>query len=148
MSRPLAIGLDILAILLLNTVMLSSLTESTWLCYAFVLVLLGGLLVIFIYVSLLASNEVFIPSKKTAIVATLTFLSIVLVRFNLYRGIISPLKNENFNDLKNESWWLRSLYSREYYLITLFLILYLLLTLIVVVFNTKNNYSSLRSFKN
>jgi NADH-ubiquinone oxidoreductase chain 6 len=117
-----------------------------WVSYVLILVLLGGLLVIFIYVSLLAPNELFL--KKNIFKITLRSLSIfiVLIFSSLFFWVTkresylptSPTDREGIL-------WLNSLYSQDLRGVTLFLIFYLLLTLIVVVNITKHDYSSLRS---
>jgi NADH-ubiquinone oxidoreductase chain 6 len=119
----------------------------TWLSYILILILLGGLLVIFIYISLLAPNEnqVTFGVKKILIVITLSTLFTLFIRLNLEtwtskRNAFSPLSN----DTENLS-WLDLFYSRDLGSVTIFLVLYLFLTLITVIFIRKTNSSSLRS---
>lgn len=63
LTHPLGMGLVVLALTVFLAVMLGSFMTNFWLSYVLVLVLLGGLLVIFVYVSLLASNELFIKGE-------------------------------------------------------------------------------------
>lgn len=115
--------------------------------YATVLILLGGLLVIFIYVSLLASNELFNFKRyffPLILLRIFTFM-FILINFNKLEILISTI-NDNFLSInKNRIDWLTDFYSLELSNLTLFLIFYLLLTLLVVVFNTKKNHGTLRS---
>lgn len=146
LNHPLAIGLLILSLTIILAVMLGIITINLWISYALVLVLLGGLLVVFVYVSLLASNELFQKRTIGPFVALILFILIflfinfkqenLLLNFNL--NSVSALQNKGYE-------WLTPLYSLELSYLTIFLILYLLLTLIVVVRITKFDYSSLRS---
>ena len=60
-SSPIAIGFLLLVITLCIATGLAILVSSFWVSYVLVLVLVGGLMVVFIYVALLASNELFSP---------------------------------------------------------------------------------------
>ena len=127
--------------------------SSYWLPYCLVLILLGGLLVIFIYVSLLASNETFrfspIVSLLISLVLPASLFPLVfrearightppLSPFDLTQGVQEVTIYDTFS----------SLYSSELSSLTIFVVLYLLLSLLVVVFNTKSRTSTLRSQKN
>ena len=69
-SHPLSMGLN----LLISTVVIAGIIglcfTNFWMSYTLLLILSGGLLVIFIYVALLASNELF-SSNVSYIIATL-----------------------------------------------------------------------------
>jgi len=148
--HPLLIGLIILILTFLTAVTLGLRRLRTWLSYILVLILLGGLLVIFIYISLLAANETHTPRTN---ITKILFLSagrllatsiIFSSRLKTYDSKtnsflrISPYNTQNMD-------WLNLLYSDHLGGITIFLVLYLLLTLIVVVTITKNDSSSLRA---
>lgn len=121
--------------------------STLWVSYAAVLILLGGLLVIFIYVSLLASNEVFKINNFFTIPARISLFSLFFVISGLSLSnettsetLVSSLETLNSNSLE----WLTDFYSKELHTLTLFLVFYLLLTLLVVVFNTKKDHGTLR----
>lgn len=147
LTHPLRIGLTILILTIFIAVTLGILSANFWLSYILILVLLGGLLVIFIYISLLASNELF--SKKN--ILKILFGSIIILFFTLFysnlffwtterEGVLSVKSNNNEGLI-----WLNSLYSLDLGGVTVFLVFYLLLTLIVVVNITKSDSSSLRA---
>lgn len=133
MSTPLSIG----CCLLLTTIRLA-LTGSLaytdlWISYILVLVFLGGVLVIFIYVALVSSNEQFsLTLKPLLFISTLPII--------LWINLINKSTN---NILTN---WVKEVYRENLYVLTLFLVLYLFLTLIVVVSNTKRTKITLRRF--
>jgi len=143
-------GLNILILTILFSVSISMEISNTWISYALVLVLLGGLLVIFIYVSLLASNELFKSNNYTFILITsVVFLfTLFFLLTNLHEFSSRSSNFRPFQDLNLQNYeWLSQLYSLELWSLTSLLIIYLLLTLIAVVRITKNDFSSLRSLK-
>jgi NADH-ubiquinone oxidoreductase chain 6 len=146
LNHPLAIGLLILSLTIILAVMLGIITINLWISYALVLVLLGGLLVVFVYVSLLASNELFQKRTIGPFVALILFILIFLFINFKQENLLSNFNLNSVSALQNKGYeWLTPLYSLELSYLTIFLILYLLLTLIVVVRITKFDYSSLRS---
>lgn len=108
---------------------------------------MGGLLVIFVYVSLLAPNESQTAYNfKRIIIKRLVVITRVILgasSFLLWRA-----KSNSFIILENnrESLnWMFLFYSRDLGSLTIFLVSYLFLTLIVVVFVRKTDSSSLRA---
>nr|AVN68362.1 NADH dehydrogenase subunit 6 [Opisthoplatia orientalis]QKK69187.1 NADH dehydrogenase subunit 6 [Opisthoplatia orientalis] len=133
MNHPLAMGL----ILLLQTVMIviitGLLTQSFWFSYILFLIFLGGMLVLFIYVTSLASNEMFSLSNKL-----LLFMMCMLpIMFYLFYSMSMNLMNQEvmqfmfYNNMTNLP--LIKLYNFPTSIITIMLASYLFLTLIAVV---------------
>lgn len=145
LSHPLAIGVSLLLLTILAGVLVGRLASSIWITYTLILVLLGGLLVIFIYVALLASNELFIPRRKTFIITISSFALSSMLTFVWAPSALNLHSYGNFEIQVDNLEWINDLYSSKLSRMTVFLIVYLLLTLIVVVNNLKNNYSSLQS---
>nr|YP_010424184.1 NADH dehydrogenase subunit 6 [Daphnia tibetana]USH58534.1 NADH dehydrogenase subunit 6 [Daphnia tibetana] len=145
LTHPLGMGLVVLALTVFLAVMLGSFMTNFWLSYVLVLVLLGGLLVIFVYVSLLASNELFIKGVgiKFSGVGVLLGGALIWCNTELWStqadsSIPSPARAGEGMD------WVCSFYSEDLGMVTIFFMFYLLLTLIVVVNITKYDSSSLR----
>nr|YP_010946528.1 NADH dehydrogenase subunit 6 [Pseudothyrsocera sinensis]WGO57246.1 NADH dehydrogenase subunit 6 [Pseudothyrsocera sinensis] len=134
MNHPLAMGL----ILLIQTVLISlisgMLSQTFWFSYVLFLIFLGGMLILFIYVTSLASNEMFYLSMKMIISMTMmTFL--LIITFLVVKSLI--LQNQEMyhfismnNSLINS---LMKLYNQPTGIITILLASYLFLTLIAVV---------------
>nr|YP_010759153.1 NADH dehydrogenase subunit 6 [Haploperla japonica]WEY03877.1 NADH dehydrogenase subunit 6 [Haploperla japonica] len=152
MNHPLAMGLMLLIQTLCICVITGFLTQSFWFSYILFLVFLGGLLVLFIYVTSLASNEMFSMSMSTLIMATIPFS---LVMMSLM--VIDPLPflinslNMDMSQIENLNLYqeeatpsLMKLFNQPTGAITLMLVLYLLLTLIAVVKITKIFFGPLR----
>nr|YP_009973063.1 NADH dehydrogenase subunit 6 [Cancer pagurus]QNH68750.1 NADH dehydrogenase subunit 6 [Cancer pagurus] len=135
-THPLSMGL----ILLTQTIMISLsagiYTHSFWFSYVLFLIFLGGMLVLFIYVASLASNEMFFASLMTLLIYTFLFLS-----FTFLIILLDPLITSHFSLASSSSIELNLspsqftmwLYSKTSMNFTLFIVSYLLLTLIVVI---------------
>lgn len=126
--------------------------QRFWFSYILFLVFLGGLLVLFIYVTRLASNEIFSISITTLIPIIIGSGILFIVLIILDPSFITFGTNnfENLNFINTPLYQeestnsLTKLYNGPTRLITLTLVLYLFLTLIAVVKITKINQGPLR----
>nr|QHZ87513.1 NADH dehydrogenase subunit 6 [Rhithrogena sp. XL-2019] len=151
MSHPLAMGLVLLCQTLLIALLTGLLAPSFWFSYILFLVFLGGMLVLFIYVTSLASNEMFsISSQSMLLILVITTLLGVISLFNDPSMWFSPELSEQI--LQPQSLWISDLsnlliklYSSPSYYLTLLLVTYLFLTLIAVVTITQIYEGPLRS---
>nr|ADF65628.1 NADH dehydrogenase subunit 6 [Vietnamella dabieshanensis] len=152
MKHPLAMGL----ILLLQTILISIITGifsgSFWFSYILFLVFLGGMLVLFIYMTSLASNEMFSVSAFMFLILPFSipiFLVLYVLTFNTPAIQPFPLMyNFIFNIFKMQDLTLNllKLYNSISAYLTILLVSYLLLTLIVVVIITNFDKAPLRSY--
>nr|QVL29340.1 NADH dehydrogenase subunit 6 [Ceratitis punctata] len=152
MNHPLAMGL----ILLIQTIQICLLTgmmvKSFWFSYILFLIFLGGMLVLFIYVTSLASNEMFSLSMKSTLISLFIFSLIFIINLFLDKTNFSFFIQNNemqpifhFNMFSEEnSISLQKLYNYPTNLLTILLMNYLLITLIAVVKITKLFYGPLR----
>nr|YP_010952836.1 NADH dehydrogenase subunit 6 [Tetraloides nigrifrons]WMQ53256.1 NADH dehydrogenase subunit 6 [Tetraloides nigrifrons] len=137
LTHPLSLGLSLLIQTILISVTTGLYTCSFWFSYILFMIFLGGMLVLFIYVASLASNEFFNFSLMTFFF--FSFLLLVLVLFTSFLDpVLTSSKSSIFLSAVNMnlmstpitiSW----IYSQPLMNFTLFIILYLLLTLLVVV---------------
>nr|AVN68234.1 NADH dehydrogenase subunit 6 [Phyllodromica sp. Phil] len=133
MKHPLAMGL----ILLIQTTIMSTISgimsKNFWFSYVLFLIFLGGMLVLFIYVTSLASNEMFNMSTNIMMIMLLLF-PITMVMKN-YWPELTMYNQESMNFLMNNnlSTMLTKLYNYPTNLITIMLASYLFLTLIIVI---------------
>lgn len=110
------------------------------------------MLVLFIYVTSLSSNEIFSISFKLTFIAALIIIFFIIFSFFIDKTIIENFINNNeitriffSNSLIPEDLVsLNKIYNFPTNLITLLLINYLFLTLLVTVKITKKNYGPLR----
>lgn len=140
LTHPLAMGLNLLFSTFLIAVIVGVNSLNFWISYTLLLILSGGLLVIFVYVSLLASNERFKTKWSWGLFILFGVVFFMSSGFKIDRGV------SEYNRV-SLPYWLKSLYDRDLYRLTLFIVIYLLVTLLVVVYNTKKDSYPLRSIK-
>nr|YP_009379227.1 NADH dehydrogenase subunit 6 [Labiotermes labralis]ARQ29927.1 NADH dehydrogenase subunit 6 [Labiotermes labralis] len=131
MKHPLAMGL----MLLLQTTMMclisGTMYSSFWFSYILFMIMIGGMLVLFMYMTSLASNEMFSPSNK--------MLMIMLPMLPILMYIMPTMTNNkemniHENMMENEIMITTTvMYNQMMGMMTTMLVLYMLLTLIVVV---------------
>nr|YP_010688286.1 NADH dehydrogenase subunit 6 [Layahima chiangi]WBR65506.1 NADH dehydrogenase subunit 6 [Layahima chiangi] len=148
-KHPLAMGLTLLIQTIIISLSCGLFTYSYWFAYILFLIMLGGMLVLFIYVTSLASNELFSFSMKSMFISMMSFSllmmillftdNLMLMTNNLEMINMSLEKTSSENELS-----LIKLYNNPTMNITIMMINYLLLTLIVVVKITNINYGPLR----
>nr|UJG45212.1 NADH dehydrogenase subunit 6 [Perlodes microcephalus] len=152
MKHPLAMGLMLLLQTICICLMTGFTTQSFWFSYILFLVFLGGLLVLFIYVTSLASNEMFTLSVHTALLITTTLaVSLMIIIFIDPITLLTPHCNLEMSNItqmnvhcEEASMSLIKLFNQPTGLITLMLALYLFLTLIAVVKITMIFFGPLR----
>nr|QXT45770.1 NADH dehydrogenase subunit 6 [Leucrocuta aphrodite] len=151
MNHPLAMGLVLLCQTLLVALFTGILAPSFWFSYILFLVFLGGMLVLFIYVTSLASNEMFsISSKSLMLIMAAAGLLIFFCLINDPLSWATPefpdqaVSSQACNP-SNLANILVKLYSSPSYFLTLLLVSYLFLTLVAVVTITQIFEGPLRS---
>nr|UEK75568.1 NADH dehydrogenase subunit 6 [Dideoides latus] len=153
MNHPLSMGM----MLLIQTVMICCIsglmTKSFWFSYILFLIFIGGMLVLFIYVTSLASNEMFTFSTKMFILLLfnmfiltilIIFMDKMILMFNSMNNEMISISSLNNYILEN-TLNLNKLYNYPTNMITILLINYLLITLIATVKITKLFYGPIRS---
>nr|AVM84933.1 NADH dehydrogenase subunit 6 [Anopheles gambiae]AVM85466.1 NADH dehydrogenase subunit 6 [Anopheles gambiae]AVM85609.1 NADH dehydrogenase subunit 6 [Anopheles gambiae]AVM85622.1 NADH dehydrogenase subunit 6 [Anopheles gambiae] len=152
MKHPLSMGLMLLIQTFLTCLITGIYVKSFWFSYVLFLIFLGGMLILFIYVTSLSSNEMFTMSFKLTMFSLILFSLSMVIFFILDKTLIEQfiinMEMEKFsmtNNLINENILsLNKMYNFPTNLITLLLINYLFLTLLVTVKITKKFYGPLR----
>uniref|UniRef100_UPI00300205C4 NADH dehydrogenase subunit 6 n=1 Tax=Parotis marinata TaxID=1375935 RepID=UPI00300205C4 len=155
LSHPLSMGLMILIQTMLICLISGIMLSTYWFSYILFLTFLGGLLVLFIYLSSVASNEMFSTSFNMKMMFFMSFFFICilsLISINNLKWLnfnINMEMNNFFNMLmffNNENKInLSKLYNNQTFLIMMMLIIYLFITLIAMVKITNIFYGPLRS---
>nr|QZK21711.1 NADH dehydrogenase subunit 6 [Amitermes sp. QLD_009] len=131
MKHPLAMGLMLLIQTTMVCLISGTMYSSFWFSYILFLIMIGGMLVLFMYMTSLASNEMFSPSNKM-LMTTLALLPILMY--------IMPTVTNN-KEMKTHSTMMENetlttttvMYNQMMGTMTTLLVLYMLLTLVVVV---------------
>nr|YP_009488041.1 NADH dehydrogenase subunit 6 [Culex chidesteri]AWB99730.1 NADH dehydrogenase subunit 6 [Culex chidesteri] len=152
MKHPLAMGLMLLIQTFLTCLMTGIYSKTFWFSYVLFLIFMGGMLVLFIYVTSLSSNEMFSMSFKLTFISVMMIFLFLIISYFFDNSLMENfIKNNemiqlfNKNNLFYENFLsLNKMYNFPTNLITLLLINYLFLTLLVTVKITKKNYGPLR----
>nr|YP_010620342.1 NADH dehydrogenase subunit 6 [Lethe distans]WAX37318.1 NADH dehydrogenase subunit 6 [Lethe distans] len=153
-NHPITMGLLILLQTLFICLLLGMLINSYWFSYILFLVFLGGLLVLFIYVSSIASNELMNIKFVNKFVIFMPFFILIMAillknNLNWLNLSINEDMNNFFNmflfSLNENNISLFKLYNNQTYLLMSIMIIYLFITLIAVVKITNIFFGPLRS---
>nr|AND96149.1 NADH deshydrogenase subunit 6 [Onthophagus fimetarius] len=145
MKHPLTMGIILLIQTINLTLYMGYLNMNYWYSYILFLIMIGGMLVLFIYMTSVASNEKFIPSMKLFILSSFMmfwFFILYMIMDPYYLMMNSNFK-ENNNDFINLS--LNKYFNFPNSMIMYLLIIYLLITLLVIVKITSFKKGSLRT---
>nr|QXJ80266.1 NADH dehydrogenase subunit 6 [Rhodoprasina callantha] len=157
LTHPLSMGLVILIQTMLTCLLSGMFIKTYWFSYIIFLTFLGGLLVLFIYVSSIASNEMFYLSNNMKIIFFIMILLMILTQSFFYKNLnwmnlINNLEMNNFFNLmffNNENKInLNKMYNNYSSMLMMMLIIYLFITLIAIVKITNIFYGPLRMTNN
>nr|YP_010933566.1 NADH dehydrogenase subunit 6 [Aegialites californicus]WKT09009.1 NADH dehydrogenase subunit 6 [Aegialites californicus] len=147
LTHPLSMGL----ILLIQTILISMITSNFfmnfWFSYILFLILIGGMLILFIYMTSVASNEKFYFNNKTMMMMLiLLFLLLIMPSFTNYYFNINLYNSEYMQLMSNcnLNFKMNKFFSYPLNIMLLFIMIYLFLTLIAVVKITNLSYGPLR----
>nr|YP_009115108.1 NADH dehydrogenase subunit 6 [Nasutitermes corniger]AIZ68294.1 NADH dehydrogenase subunit 6 [Nasutitermes corniger] len=131
MKHPMAMGLMLLMQTIMVCLISGTMYSSFWFSYILFMIMIGGMLVLFMYMTSLASNEMFSPSNKMLMAS-----SIILPILMYMMPTLTNNKDMNMHDtmMENEITTTTTvMYNQMMGTMTTMLVIYMLLTLIVVV---------------
>nr|AQP30189.1 NADH dehydrogenase subunit 6 [Microcerotermes crassus] len=131
MKHPLAMGLMLLIQTTMVCLISGTMYKSFWFSYILFMIMIGGMLVLFMYMTSLASNEMFSPSNKMLMTTLLTLPALLYMV-----PTVTNNKEMCSHDMMAENETLTTttvMYNQTMGIMTTLLVLYMLLTLIVVV---------------
>nr|UHA56248.1 NADH dehydrogenase subunit 6 [Risoba obstructa] len=155
-NNPLPLGLLILLQTLLVCMISGMLIKTYWFSYILFLTFLGGLLVLFIYVSSIASNELFKQFMFTSTMMFILFIFIMMLMQVMFMKNISWMNlyfNSDMNSMLSLNFFfnneykinLNKLYNNQTFLMMMMMVIYLFITLLAIVKITNIFYGPLRS---
>nr|APX40951.1 NADH dehydrogenase subunit 6 [Galeruca luctuosa] len=147
MNHPLTCGLMLLMQTILISLMSSLLSLNYWYSYILFLIMIGGMLILFIYMTSIASNEKFKFNFNIMIILmmSLIILWIFFMMDQFYSNMMNQIidmKYLNFN--QNLYFSMMKYFNFPNYLIMIMMIIYLFITLIATVKITNFLYGPLR----
>nr|QZI85909.1 NADH dehydrogenase subunit 6 [Aromia bungii]UUL71584.1 NADH dehydrogenase subunit 6 [Aromia bungii]UZA66538.1 NADH dehydrogenase subunit 6 [Aromia bungii] len=148
MTHPLSLGLILLIQTLLIALMTGIMSLNFWFSYILFLIMVGGMLILFIYMTSVASNEKFKFSFKILVYLIMMMIGLLIMNFWADHSMMYKLMNIDLNKfliMYSSSSLIMSKYMNlPSSLIFLSMIIYLLITLIVVVKISNINSGPLR----
>nr|APX40366.1 NADH dehydrogenase subunit 6 [Stylosomus ilicicola] len=147
MNHPLSLGMIMLIQTILISIITGKLVYNFWYSYIIFMIMIGGLLVLFMYMTSIASNEKFKFSSKimnlAAIITPLLCLSFSLLD---PLNISLKFKLNEMNQIKsmNQFMSLSKYLNYPHFMIYLMMVIYLLVTLIAIVKIMSQSKSMLR----
>nr|QHN56530.1 NADH dehydrogenase subunit 6 [Spodoptera frugiperda]QHN56543.1 NADH dehydrogenase subunit 6 [Spodoptera frugiperda]QTZ20324.1 NADH dehydrogenase subunit 6 [Spodoptera frugiperda]UCC42713.1 NADH deshydrogenase subunit 6 [Spodoptera frugiperda] len=154
-NNPMSMGLLILMQTLLTCLLSGMMIKTYWFSYILFLTFLGGLLVLFIYVSSIASNQLFTFkfNYKKMLILILIMMFFMMMMYNNNMTWLNLSMNSDMNNFNNMIFFfnnenkinLSKLYNNQTFLIMMMLVIYLFITLIAIVKITNIFYGPLRS---
>nr|YP_010728486.1 NADH dehydrogenase subunit 6 [Stictochironomus rosenschoeldi]WEF49727.1 NADH dehydrogenase subunit 6 [Stictochironomus rosenschoeldi] len=144
MTHPLSMGLILMIQTMLIVILSGLLTKTFWFSYSLFLIFLGGMLILFMYMTSIASNEEFkfkINLKYLSLMISYFMLIILFILLLneklLFFNKIMNLDSSSILFLKtmilDNNFMLNKMYNFPMNMITILLVNYLFLTLIAVV---------------
>nr|YP_010481021.1 NADH dehydrogenase subunit 6 [Perula sp. 1 HFZ-2022c]UVN16543.1 NADH dehydrogenase subunit 6 [Perula sp. 1 HFZ-2022c] len=155
LNHPLSMGLLILLQTILTCLYSGILTKTYWFSYILFLTFLGGLLVLFIYVSSIASNEMFnfFYNKFWILYFNISLFFLMMLMFmNLKFNFINFSTNLEMNNFFNLFFFnnensinLSKLYNNQTFKLMIMMMIYLFITLIAIIKITNIFFGPLRN---
>nr|URX53717.1 NADH dehydrogenase subunit 6 [Kalotermitidae sp. 2 AB-2022a] len=146
MKHPLAMGMMLLTQTMMMCLISGMMYQSFWFQYILFMVFVGGMLVLFIYVASLASNEMFSLSTKTIMITTMMIPGMMIIKSQTTTNTSETLQHNTMTS--NEIILTTSkLYNLPNGTLTILMALYLFMTLIVVVKITNVSKGPLKQLK-
>nr|QIE12550.1 NADH dehydrogenase subunit 6 [Adhemarius sexoculata] len=154
LNHPMSMGFLILIQALLTCLLSGMMISTYWFSYILFLTFLGGLLVLFIYVSSVASNEMFYMSNKFKKMIMIMIIMTMIIQFIYYKNMnwMNFYINLEMNKLTHMTFFnnenkinLNKLYNNYSSMLTMILIIHLFITLIAIVKITNIFYGPLRT---
>nr|WGH58939.1 NADH dehydrogenase subunit 6 [Chelurotropella siamensis] len=121
--------LSMTIVLIIQTLMISLLTDmmmSTFIMYIIMIIMISGMLVLFIYMSSVASNEKFKMLMITPIILIMTFILLLYFNKEKTENTVSNMMNSK------ESLTMIKIFNYPMSILTLFTVMYLFLTMITI----------------
>nr|YP_010554643.1 NADH dehydrogenase subunit 6 [Ceratopsyche cerva]UYO79276.1 NADH dehydrogenase subunit 6 [Ceratopsyche cerva] len=147
-KNPLNMGLLILSQTLIISLMINFNLNYYWLSYILYLIMLGGLLILFMYMCSIASNKIIQFNINLLIYFMLTFFIMLIFTIHMkwFNLNLMNLNNSNFF-FSSEVFSMSKIYNNFTYKITIILIIYLFILLLMVSMFTNSNKGPLRMLK-
>nr|QWZ46333.1 NADH dehydrogenase subunit 6 [Machla sappho] len=132
LSHPLSMGLILFMQTLIVSLITGNFTYNFWFSYIIFLILIGGMLILFMYMTSIASNEKFSFNIKSLALMTISLLTLTIPMIKINMNYLNnEIKSFESAMIINQS--LNKFINHPSNLMLMFVIMYLLLTMIATV---------------
>nr|QFU28815.1 NADH dehydrogenase subunit 6 [Curtos costipennis] len=134
-NHPMSMGMILLMQTILIAMWTGSMSMSYWYSYILFIVMVGGMLILFIYMTSIASNEKFKFNKKMMLIPIIiTILMIYMIYMDTTINKINSMNSDTMMNMKFSSFKmsLNKFISYPLTIMSTMIIIYLLVTLIAV----------------
>nr|YP_004935642.1 NADH dehydrogenase subunit 6 [Alloeorhynchus bakeri]ADI75229.1 NADH dehydrogenase subunit 6 [Alloeorhynchus bakeri] len=134
LKHPLSMGLIIILQTLITAMITGQMINMFWFSYILMLTMTSGMLVLFIYMASMASNEKF-KSMKMSVLSLILMLLPFMIMINYKEFFMINLFNNKYMTLYlnyEQSMIVTSLFNKQALMITIMLVMYLFYSLISV----------------
>nr|QJF58152.1 NADH dehydrogenase subunit 6 [Adelges tsugae] len=142
MKSPLSSNLMIMAQSILLTLMMNFTNKTSWISFMLFILYIGGLMIIFLYISSIAFNE-FNMMKKYKNLMMKFLIMMILILYNKKSPIIENFKFEN-NFKFEDNFFLMNMFIAPNNLMIYFIMMILFYMLILIIWMLKNNKGPIR----
>nr|QLY89809.1 NADH dehydrogenase subunit 6 [Agapetus fuscipes] len=136
LKHPLSLGLLLLIQSLLISIMTGMISFNFWFSYILFLIFLGGLLILFIYITTLIPNMIFKYNLNYFLLNSIIFILLFVWLFKFKAYFMFNTEMISFNMYmymeNSKNLFFLKLFNNYSFKLTLMLIIYLLITLIVM----------------
>nr|AXS66078.1 NADH dehydrogenase subunit 6 [Staphylinoidea sp. 14 KM-2017] len=143
LTHPMTMGVTLLIQTILVAMIINYMNMNFWFSYIMILVMIGGMLVLFMYMTSIASNEKFKISMKLLMYFPM-LLTLTLMNLFNDKMIINNTMLESLNTNYNFNLNLIKFMNFPSSMMMFFMIIYLFITLIAVVKITNIKYGPIR----
>uniref|UniRef100_UPI0030037857 NADH dehydrogenase subunit 6 n=1 Tax=Arria brevifrons TaxID=2908858 RepID=UPI0030037857 len=135
LNHPLSMGLILFSQTIMMCLISGSMSLNFWFSYILLLIYLGGMLILFMYVTSLASNEMFSYSNKIfsfLMLLPMMFIMFFFLKTDMVINLYENMENSISISIYTNNYMLK-MYNQPINIITIMMALYLFMTLIAVV---------------
>nr|QGZ10086.1 NADH dehydrogenase subunit 6 [Oncopsis nigrofasciata] len=128
MKTPMSMGTILLMQTMLTTLLMNKMMLTAWFPMVTFLMMIGGMMVLFMYMSSIASNEKFSMNLNLTLIFV---LMIIYMEELMLENQLNEFQTINLTETQ-ETLSMMKLYNKKSMMITMFMVLFLLLTMISV----------------
>nr|UPL65686.1 NADH dehydrogenase subunit 6 [Homoeocerus unipunctatus] len=130
LNHPISMGITIIAQTIVISMIIGMSLNSFWFSYIITITMLSGMLVLFIYMASVASNEKFYTSFKMITFSMMVMITGVVMQ--IYTNDYNNITLMNYPEMSIEETTLSTLFNCKFKMITMMMVLYLMFTMVTV----------------